>query len=114
MSYILEALQRAEAERSGGSPPKNGDSVVDLLQGVEQEIARAQSQGQWTGGDLPKSVNAIANPPLAVAEVAHTPPVAGAAPAEKADSPETPTFADAKVLSPGLKLDSRLICLTDQ
>ncbi|MGA2202127.1 MAG: CpsD/CapB family tyrosine-protein kinase [Terriglobales bacterium] len=43
MSQIFEALQRAEAERSGGSLPKNADSVADLLQGVEQEIARKQS-----------------------------------------------------------------------
>jgi capsular exopolysaccharide synthesis family protein len=43
MSYIFEALQRAEAERAGGNPPKNVDSVADLLQGVEQEIERRQS-----------------------------------------------------------------------
>ena len=43
MSYIFEALQRAEAERSGGSPPKNADSVADLLQKVEEEIDRKQS-----------------------------------------------------------------------
>jgi capsular exopolysaccharide synthesis family protein len=38
MSYIFEALQRAEAERSGGSVSKNADSVAELLQKVEQEI----------------------------------------------------------------------------
>jgi len=43
MSNIFEALQRAEAERSGGSLPKNADSVADLLQQVEQEIGRKQS-----------------------------------------------------------------------
>src|SRR5260370_28711563 len=43
MSYIFEALQRAEAERSGGSLPNNADSVADLLHGVEQEIERTQS-----------------------------------------------------------------------
>src|SRR5260370_34516807 len=43
MSYIFEALQRAEAERSGGSLPNNADSVADLLHGVEQEIDRTQS-----------------------------------------------------------------------
>ncbi len=43
MSYIFEALQRAEAERSGGSLPKTADSVADLLQKVEQEIDRKQS-----------------------------------------------------------------------
>jgi capsular exopolysaccharide synthesis family protein len=43
MSYIFEALQRAEAERSGGSLPQNADSVADLLQKVEEEIDRKQS-----------------------------------------------------------------------
>ena len=43
MSYIFEALQRAEAERSGGSLPKDADSVADLLQKVEEEIDRKQS-----------------------------------------------------------------------
>ena len=43
MSHIFEALQRAEAERSGGSMPTNADSVADLLQKVEQEIDRKQS-----------------------------------------------------------------------
>ena len=42
MSYIYEALQRAEAERAGGNPPKGADSVADLLQGVEHEIERKQ------------------------------------------------------------------------
>jgi len=43
MSYIFEALQRAEAERSGGTLPKDSDSVADLLQKVEQEIDRKQA-----------------------------------------------------------------------
>jgi capsular exopolysaccharide synthesis family protein len=43
MSYIFEALQRAEAERTGGSLPKDAESVADLLQGAEQEIERQQS-----------------------------------------------------------------------
>jgi capsular exopolysaccharide synthesis family protein len=46
MSYIFEALQRAEAERSGGSPPSNGESVADLLQRVEEEIDRTQSPSE--------------------------------------------------------------------
>jgi capsular exopolysaccharide synthesis family protein len=52
MSYIFEALQRAEAERSGGTLPKNADSVADLLQGVEQEIARKRSLSE-----LPSTIN---------------------------------------------------------
>jgi capsular exopolysaccharide synthesis family protein len=43
MSYIFEALQRAEAERSGGSVPQSPDSVAELLHGVEKEIERKQS-----------------------------------------------------------------------
>jgi capsular exopolysaccharide synthesis family protein len=82
MSYIFEALQRAEIERSGGSLPQNVDSVVDLLPGVEQEIARKQALSE-----LP--------PP-------------------KVESPEAETFADAKIISPVLAADSRLVCLTDQ
>src|ERR1700691_3091723 len=82
MSYIFEALQRAEAERSGGSPQKNADSGADLLHGVEQEIERKQSLSE-----LP--------PP-------------------KIELPRAETFASAKVLSPALPADSRLVCLTDQ
>jgi capsular exopolysaccharide synthesis family protein len=82
MSYIFEALQRAEAERSGGSVPKEGDSVADLLHGVEQEIERKQS---YSGSPVAK------------------PEPLGAA-----------MFAAAKVLSPALTSDSRLVCLSDQ
>ncbi len=83
MSNIFEALQRAEAERSGGSPPKDADSVADLLQKVEEEIDRKQSFSEL---------------PLAA----------------KVESPGVETFASAKVLSPALAADARLICMTDQ
>ncbi len=83
MSNIFEALQRAEAERSGGSPPKDADSVADLLQKVEEEIDRKQSFSEL---------------PLAA----------------KLESPGMETFASAKVLSPALAADARLICMTDQ
>jgi capsular exopolysaccharide synthesis family protein len=43
MSYIFEALQRAEAERSGGNVPNNSNSVADLLLKVEEEIDRKQA-----------------------------------------------------------------------
>jgi capsular exopolysaccharide synthesis family protein len=46
MSYIFEALQRAEAERSGENPVKSADSVADLLQKVEEEIDRKQSRSE--------------------------------------------------------------------
>lgn len=85
MSYIFEALQRAEAERSGGGLPKNADSVADLLQQVEEEIDRKQSV---SGSELP-------------------PPV-------KVESRESGSFASAKVLLPALASDARLVCLTDQ
>ncbi len=52
MSNIFEALQRAEAERSGGSLPTNAESVADLLQKVEQEIDRKQYLSE-----LPLSAN---------------------------------------------------------
>jgi capsular exopolysaccharide synthesis family protein len=58
MSYIFEALQRAEAERSGGSLPTNAESVADLLQKVEQEIDRKQF-----GSELPPA--AKIEPPAA-------------------------------------------------
>jgi capsular exopolysaccharide synthesis family protein len=52
MSYIFEALQRAEAERAGGTAPKNAESVADLLQSVEQEIARKQLAAEHAGESL--------------------------------------------------------------
>ena len=55
MSYIFEALQRAEAERSGGIAPKNADSVAELLQGVEREIERKQSVGELPPAAIPES-----------------------------------------------------------
>ncbi len=84
MSYIFEALQRAEAERSGGTVPRDADSVADLLQKVEEEVDRRQSVPEL--------------PPAAV----------------RTESSEAGTFASARVLLPALKVDSRLVCLTDQ
>src|ERR1700730_5706942 len=84
MSYIFEALQRAEAERSGGNVPKDADSVVDLLLKVEQEIDRKQ---------------ALSELPLATT---------------RAESREAGEFAPPIVLLPALPADARLVCLTDQ
>jgi capsular exopolysaccharide synthesis family protein len=114
MSYIFEALQRAEAERSGGGLPKSVNSVADLLQGVEQEIAGPQSPVEWTEGGPPKNIETIAKPPLAVAEVPRQQSIPDLPAVAKADLPGATTFADAKVLSPRLSLDPRLVCLTDQ
>ncbi len=36
MSYIFEALQRAEAERTGGTAPVPAETVADLLQEIER------------------------------------------------------------------------------
>ena len=54
MSYIFEALQRAEAERSGGSLPKDADSVADLLHGVEKEIERKVSLSELPAAAIPE------------------------------------------------------------
>jgi capsular exopolysaccharide synthesis family protein len=63
MSYIFEALQRAEAERAGGTAPKNAESVADLLQSVEQEIARKQLAAERAGESLSATdSNSNANP----------------------------------------------------
>src|ERR1700689_1744227 len=94
MSYIFEALQRAEAERSGGSVPKDADSVAELLQKVEQEIDRKLSHSELPPAELPLS------------ELTHAATRTGAAARE--------TFAAAKVLLPALGADARLVCLTDQ
>jgi capsular exopolysaccharide synthesis family protein len=83
MSYIFEALQRAEAERSGGTAPRDADSIADLLQKVEQEIDRKQALSE-----LPPEV--------------------------RTEAPGINSFAAAKVLTPALMADSRLVCLTDQ
>jgi capsular exopolysaccharide synthesis family protein len=87
MSYIFEALQRAEAERSGGSVAQNPDSVAELLQGVEQEIARKQTSAELPPREMPLAVKT----PL-----------------------QQDSIAEARVLSPSLRADSRLVCLTDQ
>jgi len=58
MSYIFEALQRAEAERSGGSVPKDAHSVAELLQKVEQEIDRRQALSELPAAARPESPGA--------------------------------------------------------
>lgn len=94
MSYIFEALQRAEAERSGGSSPKNADSVTELLQKVEQEIDRKLSHSELPPVALPLSELTQA--------------------ASRTQAPARGAFASAKVLLPALAADARLVSLTDQ
>jgi predicted nucleic acid-binding Zn ribbon protein len=104
MSYIFEALQRAEAERSGGSPPKNVDSVVDLLQGVaNRDRARQAKSSEWArmAESLPHGCgreSAASREP----EVASTPLISRLAGRRRNRILPARTFADAKVLSPGL------------
>jgi capsular exopolysaccharide synthesis family protein len=86
MSYIFEALQRAEAERSGGSLPTNAASVADLLQVVEQEIERKQFLAELPPAELPATK----------------------------ESSKVGSFAAAKALVPAPAAYGRLVCLTDQ
>jgi capsular exopolysaccharide synthesis family protein len=83
MSHIFEALQRAEAERSGGKPSPAPDSVTDLL---EHALA--------VGGDLADSASAPNQ-------------------AAVADRPEAEILTSARVLVPTPAGDARLVCLTD-
>jgi capsular exopolysaccharide synthesis family protein len=94
MSYIFEALQRAEAERSGGTLPKDADSVAELLQKVEQEIDRKLSHSELPPAELPLTELTLA--------------------ASRTEVAAQGTFAAAKVLLPALGADARLVCLTDQ
>jgi len=84
MSHIFEALQRAQAERTGGSVSKTPDSVAELF-----------AQALVTEGERTES----AATRLSLAGV---------------ESQEAETFSAAQVLSPAPALDSRLVCLTDQ
>jgi protein-tyrosine kinase len=111
MSYIFEALQRAETERSGGALPNGVESVADLLQAVEEEIARKHPEAEPTNGDFPK--NADAHAPSAEPELVRQ-PVTDAPAATVAESLEAKGFAQGKVLAPLIAADSRLVCLTDQ
>jgi capsular exopolysaccharide synthesis family protein len=94
MSYIFEALQRAEAERSGGSVPKDTDSVAELLQKVEQGIDRKLSHSELPPAEL------------SLSELTQA--------ATRTEIPARGTFAAAKVLLPALGAEARLVCLTDQ
>lgn len=84
MSHIFEALQRAEAERSGGNSSKVLDSVADLL---ERTLAR--------GGDGADSVLALDKTIVD----------------ERLDAE---TLSAARVLLPTPAADARLVCLNDQ
>jgi capsular exopolysaccharide synthesis family protein len=59
MSYIYEALQRAETERAGTNSPKGDDSVADLLQRVEQELERKRELYE-SGAESPTGLGSVA------------------------------------------------------
>jgi capsular exopolysaccharide synthesis family protein len=59
MSYIYEALQRAETERAGTNSPKSDDSVAHLLQRVEQELERKRELYE-SGAESPTGLGSIA------------------------------------------------------
>ena len=60
MSYIFEALQRAENERAGGGPPKNGDSAAELLQRVELDVERNRALYEERSAELPRDLESVA------------------------------------------------------
>jgi capsular exopolysaccharide synthesis family protein len=84
MSHIFEALQRAEAERSGESVVKVPESVAELL---DQQLAI-----EGKGAESESNRHSFAG----------------------RERQEAATFSAAPVLSPTLSADSRLVCLTDQ
>jgi capsular exopolysaccharide synthesis family protein len=60
MSYIFEALQRAENERAGGSPPKDGDSAAELLLRVEEDVERNRARYEERSAELPGDLESVA------------------------------------------------------
>jgi capsular exopolysaccharide synthesis family protein len=84
MSHIFEALQRAEAERSGGNSSKVPDSVADLLE-------RALSRGADGTESVPVLDRVAADERL-----------------------DADTLSAARVLLPTPAGDARLVCLNDQ
>jgi len=84
MSHIFEALQRAEAERSGGGVSKMPDSVAELLE------QRFEVEGN--GAESAPDRQSLAG----------------------LEGREADTFSAAQALSPMPAADSRLVCLTDQ
>ena len=84
MSHIFEALQRAEAERSGGIPTKVPDSAADLLE-------RALTL-----------------------QTDHLDPVLAPRPQEARHCLNQELLATSLVVVPTPASDARLVCLTDQ
>ena len=66
MSHIFEALQRAEAERSGGSSSDVSDSVADLL---EQTIARGERLDSTSSPNKSAAAGSLDSDMLSAAQV---------------------------------------------
>jgi capsular exopolysaccharide synthesis family protein len=116
MSYIFEALQRAEAERSGESSPKSAASVTDLLQGAEPDKKPPQPPAAPSDRSLANFDDLFAEVLQAAKQESKRQPSASVLPPPQAapESEPAETFAAAKVFSPALAADCRLVCLTDQ
>jgi capsular exopolysaccharide synthesis family protein len=127
-------LQRAEAERSGESSPKNAASVTELLDGAEPQSEHPQPSAPLFDRALPNFDKLVAEVMEAAKPRSERPPSVAVAPPPPAPTPTVvppvpppvpppPTaaepeaaesFASARVFSPALATDSRLVCLTDQ
>ncbi len=88
MSYIFEALQRAEAERTGAAAPARAESVAELLQEMEKLEPKIE-------------------------QVETVPPLPAMAPSDSG-SASAGLFAQSKLLVAAPASDSRLVCMTDQ
>jgi len=75
MSHIFEALQRAEAERSGGSSSDVSDSVADLL---EQTIARGERLDSTSSPNKSAAAGSLDSEMLSAAQVLVPTPTADA------------------------------------
>jgi capsular exopolysaccharide synthesis family protein len=87
MSYIFEALQRAENERAGGGAPKDGDSAAELLQRVELDVERNRALYEERSGELPRDLDAVAALLQGVEGIAGAEPEIAAEPAVVAARP---------------------------
>ncbi|MGB9490826.1 MAG: CpsD/CapB family tyrosine-protein kinase [Terriglobales bacterium] len=136
MSYIFEALQRAEAERTGGTAPVPAESVADLLQEIEQvEQTAAEAKAARTPERQPERIveralelAAQTSERTAVQAEERMPERKSGHSSEPASSLAQPasipavepekvrieSFADSPLMMANLASDSRLVCMNDQ
>ena len=103
MSYIFEALQRAEAERTGAPAPISAESMAELLREVETPEPKAEPKAE------PKKEERVSWVPRVVPAIVDEKPSV-----DKQEPVSDATFAEAKPLVPTPGAESRLVCLTDQ